>query len=216
MTIYENVCRGSFMRVITLDSAGYASNAYLIVDDDSKEFAVVDPSTDPGAADAYFQDGYKLKYVLLTHGHFDHIFFVDEWRAFGGSVCIHEGDAEFLGDPSKSLYLQFFARDTKHKDADVLLYEGSILMLGKNKIEVISTPGHTKGSICYLFEDTMLSGDTLFAGSIGRTDLYGSSVSDMQASIEKLSAIKTDYTVYPGHGGKTTLAAEKKYGYLHK
>ena len=96
------------MHVITLDSAGYASNAYLIVDEESKEFAVVDPSTDPRAADTYFQDGYILKYVLLTHGHFDHILFVDEWRALGAKVCIHEGDAEFLGDPAKSLYLQFF------------------------------------------------------------------------------------------------------------
>ena len=204
------------MRVITLDSAGYASNAYLIVDDASKEFAVVDPSTDPSAAAAYFQAGYILKYVLLTHGHFDHILFVDEWRAKGAKVCIHEGDAEFLGDPSKSLYLQFFARDTKHQDADILLHEGSTLTLGKNVISVISTPGHTKGSICYLFDDAMISGDTLFQGSIGRTDLYGSSAADMQASIDKLSAIEKDYTVYPGHGCQTTLAFEKKYGgYLH-
>ena len=203
------------MRVIILDSAGYASNAYLILDDVDKEFAVVDPSVDPSVADVYFQDGYTLKYVLLTHGHFDHIFFVDAWRERGGAVCIHRGDAEFLGDPSKSLYLQFFARDIKHGDADILLEEGSVLMLGKNKIEVISTPGHTKGSICYLFEDVMISGDTLFQGSIGRTDLYGSSTEDMRASIEKLSAIQIDYTVYPGHGGKTTLATEKKYGYLH-
>lgn len=204
------------MRVITLDSAGYASNAYLIVDDDSKQFAVVDPSTDPSAADAYFNDGYTLKYVLLTHGHFDHILFVDEWRARGAKVCIHEGDAEFLGDPSKSLYLQFFARDTKHQDADILLHDGSKLTIGDNIIDVISTPGHTKGSICYLFDDVMISGDTLFQGSIGRTDLYGSSTADMQESIEKLSAIQTDYTVYPGHGGKTSLAFEKKYGgYLH-
>lgn len=204
------------MRVITLDSAGYASNAYLIVDDESKQFAVVDPSIDPSAADSYWNDGYVLKYVLLTHGHFDHILFVDEWRARGAKVCIHEGDAEFLGDPSKSLYLQFFARDTRHRDADILLREGSKLTLGSNTIDVISTPGHTKGSICYVFDDVMISGDTLFQGSIGRTDLYGSSTADMQASIEKLSAIQTDYTVYPGHGCKTTLAFEKKYGgYLH-
>ncbi len=204
------------MRIITLGSAGYASNAYLIVDDESKEFAVVDPSTDPSAADLYFNTGYTLKYVLLTHGHFDHILFVDEWRAHGAKVCIHEGDAAFLGDPSKSLYLQFFARDTKHADADILLREGSVLTLGENKITVISTPGHTKGSICYLFENVMVSGDTLFEGSIGRTDLYGSSPADMQESIERLSAIETNYTVYPGHGGKTTLAFEKKYGYLHE
>lgn len=204
------------MHIVTLASAGYASNSYLVVDDESKEFAVVDPSTDPSAADSYFREGYTLKYVLLTHGHFDHILFVDEWRAYGAKVCIHEGDAEFLGDPSKSLYLQFFARETRHQDADILLREGSKLTLGSNKIEVISTPGHTKGSVCYLFDEIMISGDTLFEGMIGRTDLYGASCADMQESLKKLSAIQTDYTVYPGHGSKTTLAFEKKHGgYLH-
>lgn len=204
------------MRVIVLASAGYASNSYLIVDDESKSFAVVDPSVDTSAADKYISDGYVLKYVLLTHGHFDHIFYVDEWRALGGKVCIHRGDAEFLGDASKSLYLQFFARDTRHKDADILLCDGYKLMLGENVITVMSTPGHTKGSICYLFDDIMISGDTLFAGSIGRTDLYGSSASDMRETIEKLSAIPKDYTVYPGHGDKTTLFYEKEFGgYLH-
>ena len=204
------------MRVITLDSAGYASNAYLVVDDESKEFAVVDPSTDTSAASSFLEEGYRLKYVLLTHGHFDHILFIDEWRALGAKVCIHEGDADFLGDPSKSLYLQFFARDTRHKNADVILQDRSVIMLGNNSIEVMSTPGHTKGSVCYLFDDAMISGDTLFKRSIGRTDLYGSSRADMIASIEKLSAINKDYTVYPGHGENTTLAFEKSYGgYLH-
>ena len=204
------------MRILTLDSAGYASNSYLIIDDLSKKFAVVDPSTDTSAAMPLLNDGYQLEYVLLTHGHFDHILFVDEWRALGAKVCLHEGDAEFLGDPSKSLYLQFFARDTKHKDADILLHDKSIIKLGDNIIKVLSTPGHTKGSVCFIFDNIMVSGDTLFEGSIGRTDLYGSSPADMQESIEKLSTIKEDYTVYPGHGGKTTLMFEKKYGgYLH-
>lgn len=204
------------MRVVVLSSAGYASNSYLIVDDVSKTFAVVDPSVDTASAKPYLNDGYVLKYVLLTHGHFDHIFYVDEWRLLGGKVCIHGGDAEFLADPSKSLYLQFFARDIRHGEADLILRDGSVLTLGENRITVMSTPGHTSGSVCYLFDDIMISGDTLFAGSIGRTDLYGSSAKDMQESIEKLSAINTDYTVYPGHGDKTTLFFEKKYGYLHQ
>ncbi len=203
------------MRVVVLDSAGYASNSYLLVDDESKQFAVVDPSVDVSAADAFFHDGYRLQYVLLTHGHFDHILFVDAWRAKGAKVCIHAGDAEFLGDPSKSLYLQFFARDTRHAAPDVILQEGSVLQLGENRIQVINTPGHTKGSVCYIFDNIMISGDTLFEGSIGRTDLPGSSVADMQATIERLSAIESDYIVYPGHGGKTTLMQEKTYGYLH-
>ena len=95
------------MRIVSLESAGYASNSYLILQDAAKEFAVVDPSVDTMPAQPYLCDGWKLKYVLLTHGHFDHILFVDAWRALGAKVCIHEGDADFLGDPAKSLYLNF-------------------------------------------------------------------------------------------------------------
>ena len=204
------------MRVISLESAGYASNSYLIANDEARELAVVDPSVDPSAASSLLGDGYRLSYVLLTHGHFDHILFVDEWRALGAKVCVHERDAEFLGDPAKSLYLQFFARDTRHLPPDILLHDGDKLTLGTEEITVMSTPGHTGGSVCYLFGDSMISGDTLFRGSFGRTDLYGSSDDEMKQSLKKLSAIQTNYTVYPGHGGTTTLEREKKYGYLHE
>lgn len=204
------------MRVFSLESAGYASNSYLIVNDEAREFAVVDPSVATSAAESLLDDGYKLKFVLLTHGHFDHILFVDEWRALGAKVCIHERDAEFLGDPSKSLYLQFFARDTRHLPPDVILCDGDKLALGNEEITVMSTPGHTGGSVCYLFDDSMISGDTLFYGSFGRTDLYGSSDDEMKQSLKKLSAIQKNYTVYPGHGAATTLEREKKYGYLHE
>ncbi len=206
------------MRVIPLEAAGYAANSYLIADDGSKTFAVIDPSTDPTAARDLFADGYKLKYVLLTHGHFDHILFLDEWRCVSPDVkvCLHAGDADFLEDPSKSLYLQFFAQDVRHAPADILLHDGDKLYLGKNEICVMSTPGHTRGSVCYMFDHIMISGDTLFAGGVGRTDLYGSSAADMAESIEKLSAIQEDYTVYPGHYEPTTLFYEKQYGgYLH-
>ena len=127
------------MRVVTLSAAGYASNAYLIVDDESKSFAVVDPSVDPSAAAEYFQNGYTLCYVLLTHGHFDHILFTDEWRDKGGKVCVHKQDAENLTDPTKSLYLQFFARETVHHPADRILEDGDKIALGSNTIEVLHT-----------------------------------------------------------------------------
>ena len=213
--LYSYIMR-CFMRIVSLESAGYASNSYLILQDAAKEFAVVDPSVDTTPAQPYLRDGWKLKYVLLTHGHFDHILFVDAWRALGAKVCIHEGDADFLGDPAKSLYLQFFARDTRHAPADIILHDGDKLTLGGETITVMSTPGHTKGSVCYLFGDDLISGDTFMCGAVGRTDLYGSSDADMRESIEKLSKLQKDYTVYPGHGGTTTLDREKKFGYLHE
>ena len=193
------------------------NNNYLLIDEQSKEAALVDCSAvDSKINDALSEAGAELKYILLTHGHFDHILFVDEWRALGAKVCIHERDAEFLGDPAKSLYLQFFARDTRHLPPDILLHDGDKLTLGAEKITVMSTPGHTGGSVCYLFGNSMLSGDTLFFGSFGRTDLYGSSDDEMKRSLKKLSAIQRNYTVYPGHGGTTTLDREKKYGHLHE
>ena len=95
----------------------------------------------------------------------------------------------------------------------------SFCMMGTSScsaITVMNTPGHTKGSVCYLFGDDLLSGDTLMRGAIGRTDLYGSSDTDMRESVEKLSKLQKNYTVYPGHGGTTTLDREKKFGYLHE
>ena len=153
----------------------------------------------------------KLRYILLTHGHFDHISGVKALKEdFGGDVVIHREDAGCLYDKSKSLASKFFF--PQHDvTADVLVDDGQRLPFGEGEIEVIHTPGHTKGSVCYTIEDIMLSGDTLFKSSIGRTDFPGGSFEEIKASLKKLAALEKNYTVYPGHDVSTTLEREKKY-----
>lgn len=189
------------------------ANCYIVKDEESGDAFVVDP----GAYNKRFESALreagveKLRYILLTHGHFDHISGVKELKEnFGGEIVIHREDAECLYDKSKSLASKFFF--PQHDvTADVLVKDGDRLSFGGGEIEVIHTPGHTRGSVCYILEDIMLSGDTLFRNSIGRTDFPGGSIEEMKESLKRLAALERNYTVYPGHAESTTLEAEKKY-----
>ena len=189
------------------------ANCYIVTDEESKEAFVVDPGVYNKRFEAALRAAgvEKLRYILLTHGHFDHISGVKALKEdFGGDVVIHREDAGCLYDKSKSLASKFFF--PQHDvTADVLVDDGQRLPFGEGEIEVIHTPGHTKGSVCYTIEDIMLSGDTLFKSSIGRTDFPGGSFEEIKASLKKLAALEKNYTVYPGHAESTTLEREKKY-----
>lgn len=189
------------------------ANCYIVTDEESKEAFVVDPGVYNKRFEAALRAAgvEKLRYILLTHGHFDHISGVKALKEdFGGDVVIHREDAGCLYDKSKSLASKFFF--PQHDvTADVLVDDGQRLPFGEGEIEVIHTPGHTKGSVCYTIEDIMLSGDTLFKSSIGRTDFPGGSFEEIKASLKKLAALEKNYTVYPGHDVSTTLEREKKY-----
>lgn len=189
------------------------ANCYIVTDEESKEAFVVDPGVYNKRFEAALRAAgvEKLRYILLTHGHFDHISGVKALKEdFGGDVVIHREDAGCLYDKSKSLASKFFF--PQHDvTADVLVDDGQRLPFGEGEIEVIHTPGHTKGSVCYTIKDIMLSGDTLFKSSIGRTDFPGGSIEEMKESLKRLAALERNYTVYPGHAESTTLEREKKY-----
>ena len=186
------------------------SNTYLIVDTESGEAAVVDPSHLPSVFDVSISN-VKLKYVLLTHGHFDHIGKTERYRREGARVCIHRDDASLLSDGERNASSLFMRDPMIIPDADVLLSDGDTLTLGQTDIRVVHTPGHTPGSVCYICGDDMFAGDTLFAGSIGRTDFWGGNMTKMRESLAKLKAMSNNYNVYSGHGPATTLDREKKY-----
>lgn len=156
----------------------------------------------------------KIKYIILTHGHFDHIFFIDPVREkTGAKVCIHEMDAEYLADPGLNGLALFPLKGvTTFSPADILLKDGDILECGGLVYKIIHTPGHTKGGICVLLENNIFTGDTLFKETIGRTDFPGGSSSDIKMSItEKLYKLPDGTIVYPGHGEDTTIGYEKKH-----
>ncbi len=198
------------MQIITLPVGGYQANCYVVYDHTLQAFIV-----DPGAeADRILRAvesfHLKVKHVLLTHHHFDHIAAADAvLRQTGATLCMMEPDAIALPDPSRTMWAMAGVDGPCPLKADRLLHDGDTLTVGDMTIEVLHTPGHTPGSCCYLVGDTMFSGDTLFENSIGRVDFTGGSPRDMILSLRKLAALPDDYTVYAGHGDATTLNREK-------
>jgi hydroxyacylglutathione hydrolase len=188
------------------------ANCYIFSCPETKKAAVVDPGADAKRLQRWIlEKGYEVEYILLTHGHFDHIGAVDELREFTkAKVAIHEADAAMLTDGQKNLS-SFVGPAFSLKAADVILKDGEVLTVGNQSITVIATPGHTKGGVCFLTSDGLMSGDTLFEGSIGRTDFPGGSLDQLLDGVEKkLLVLPEETRVYPGHGSDTTIGREKR------
>ncbi|NLM28732.1 MAG: MBL fold metallo-hydrolase [Clostridiaceae bacterium] len=163
--------------------------------------------------EAVKKTGIDIKDVILTHGHFDHMYYIDSIRELAGMrIHIHKNDADFLTDPVKSGLMFLHRRGAKSiNPADNLLDDGDILKIGDLELKILHTPGHTPGSICILVVNNVFTGDTLFHTSIGRTDFPGGSHKDIVKSIKnKLFTLPEDTVVYPGHGEPTDIGHEKR------
>ena len=192
------------MNIQKLTLGLYQTNIYILSND--TEAGVIDPGYEPDIIlDAL--EGKELKAILLTHGHFDHVGAVKELVAETGcKVYIHAAD---LSLPPMITAGQLYYTHTYAEGDTVCPIEGAAL-------HVLHTPGHTPGSVCLLLGDQMFSGDTLFEGSCGRMDLPGGDQLQMYQSLNRLVSLQADYHIHPGHGGSTTLAAEKRYNpYMH-
>lgn len=187
------------------------ANCYVVACDETKEGVLVDPGAEGMRIYRWVTEmGIEITRILLTHGHLDHIGAVDELRErFNCPVLIHAGDAEMLTSARKNLSA-YFGPGLSFRAADDLLADGQVLNVGKKTIKVLHTPGHSPGSVCLLTEQGVLSGDTLFAGSIGRTDFPGGSLEELLRGVEtKLLTLPDDTPVYPGHGEATTIGQER-------
>jgi glyoxylase-like metal-dependent hydrolase (beta-lactamase superfamily II) len=198
------------MMIVKSDCFGsIENNCYLIVDEKTNQSALVD-CTEYSQKMLDLIGDTDLKYILLTHGHFDHIIGTKEVKEkFNCKVAISAEDEGMLNSARLSLAV-FCGVPQNDVDADIIVKDGDVINLGDIEIKVVSTPGHTKGSVCYIAEDYLFSGDTLFCLSYGRTDLPGGSDSEIRASLKKLASLDGDYKVMPGHEETSTLDFERQ------
>lgn len=191
-----------------------ATNCYFLYREGADRVVFIDPA-DRGA-DLYEglkRKGFSVEAILLTHGHFDHIGGADQLRQLSGAkLCAPVDERAVCSDPSANLSAQFGHRTVI--EPDEWLTDGQTIALADIPLEVIATPGHTEGSACYYVREAgiLIAGDTLFAGSVGRTDFPTGSMSRLVRSVkEKLFVLPDDTRVYPGHGESTTIGEEKRY-----
>ena len=194
------------MKIITTVVGSLQTNCYLLIDEETKLAALIDPGDNAEKLLALIKsEGVTLKYILLTHGHRDHTLAVPAVKQAipEAEVYIGEADAHSTG---------IYHYPLADLIPDLKFYgEGDTLALGSLTIRVMATPGHTLGGVTLLVGDAMFCGDTLFAGSVGRTDLPGGNAMQLFASLRRLGGLAGDCTVYPGHMEKTTLAREREY-----
>ena len=182
-------------------------NTYVVGTEGADACVIIDPGAETARV-AQAVGRRCVSAVLLTHAHFDHMMYVEHWLQQGAKLYVHRMDAAALKEPRLNLS-GMIRTELRLPDADVQLVEGDVIREAGIELTVLHTPGHTPGSVCYLCEDTLFSGDTLFYGSYGRVDFPGGSMRQMRDSLNRLYQLDERVVAYPGHGSKTKIAWER-------
>ena len=201
------------MEVYCIPGGILDANTYVVRAKDSDSAIVIDP-TDYEQLHSFMESkGIHPIAILLTHGHFDHTSgLIQAARRYGIPVYMHPSDLPMLSDPHLSgLHLFFPDAEFEPWNEIVPLSDEQVLQLDDLTVKVLSTPGHSQGSVCYLVEDCLFTGDTLFKRGYGRTDLWGGNMRALLTSLDRLKKLHADLNVYPGHGESTTIGSEFRY-----
>lgn len=187
------------------------TNSYVVYDEKTKEGIVIDLADNADKLYNYIENlQIKLKYIALTHCHADHTAGLKEMKKYypDAKIIIHEYDNHGLTDDTINM-CSYIMTEPNFVSADIVLKDGDEIKFGDLTAKVIHTPGHTAGSISILIEDALFSGDTMFKGTYGRTDLPTGNEFDMQKSLKKILKLDDEVIVYPGHGATTMICDEK-------
>ncbi|WP_300382618.1 MBL fold metallo-hydrolase [Clostridium sp.] len=195
------------MIVKTITNGSLQENCYLIIDEETNKGTLVDPGSEGDRISSIIEDlKVNIGAILLTHCHYDHNGAVMELKErFDAKVYLNEVEVEYMANDTTGVY-------KKLPKVGDYVKEGEEILVGNLKFKPIFTPGHSKGGTCYLVEDKIFTGDTLFKGAVGRTDLFGSSFDELSHSVNnKLMLLQDNIEVYPGHGPSSTIGFERTY-----
>ncbi|MBF0519801.1 MAG: MBL fold metallo-hydrolase [Nitrospirae bacterium] len=191
-------------------------NCYVVSDDDTMEAIVIDPGDEPDRViDFVTERALKLKSIVCTHTHFDHIGGIPEIKEALNPLLLMHTDERTIYESAKEMAAFWGHQMDNLPKPDQYLSEGDKITVGSYSFEVIHTPGHTWGGICLYGEGIIITGDTLFEGSVGRTDLPGGNAKDLKKSFKRLMGLPPQTRVFPGHGPETTISNEIKYNFYN-
>ena len=201
------------MRIRAFWAGGFSAVSYFVTDDAYSCAAIIDPAIPYATVAHEISPMPPTTAILLTHGHFDHMLTLSEWKEkTKAPICISAEDAPALSDATLNCNRIFFGKDITYPTADRLLRDGEIISLGAEALTVMKTPGHTVGSSVYIGKEDIFTGDTMMTeGSYGRYDLPGGSAATLYESLRRIASLTGDYRIHPGHGQSGTLAEERKY-----
>lgn len=199
------------MKYETLVVGPIETNCYVIWDEDTLEGAVIDPGGDFDEISLAIEENkLNIKYILLTHAHFDHTYACGTLsEKYGAEVVLHAADNYLINDDLGIMCL-FGNEKYIPYSVDITPNDGDVITLGNSKTEVLHTPGHSKGGVCYVCDCGVFVGDTIFASSVGRSDLAGGNHDELISSINtKIMVMKDETPLFPGHGFNTTVGIER-------
>jgi hydroxyacylglutathione hydrolase len=192
------------------------SNCFVIADERTKEALLIDPGDEPDRIlDLLTKNNLKLKYIVCTHAHFDHVGAIPELKTeTGARIVIHYDELDIYKHTREQAAVLWGFELEPLPEPDMFVSEGDELEVGGLKFRILHTPGHSPGSICLYGEGIVITGDTLFAGTVGRTDLFGGNVQKLKSSFRKLMALGDEIRVFPGHGPQSTIGKERTDNFL--